>query len=120
MWGRAQPVQRSCKSNQTSPTTVPDPEGRTLQSCVLLCLPPRSALDLQPGPRRCDPEARGDQDCTYFKTPVCVKSLGMVPKEQRKNFPLVLSSPQIRSPISNVTAILLPLPAPGEGDTVLQ
>lgn len=29
------------------------------------------------------------KDFMYFKTPVCVKHLGMVPKEQRKNFPLV-------------------------------
>lgn len=27
------------------------------------------------------------RDCTYFKTHIYVKGLGMVPKEQRKTFP---------------------------------
>ena len=40
----------------------------------------------------------------------------MKPKEQRKNFPLVLPCPQIWSPFSNVAVALPPLPAPGQGD----
>lgn len=50
---------------------------------------------------------------------LCVsKVLGWCPKSEGKTFPS--SSPQIWSPISNVTAILIPLLAPGEGDMVLQ
>lgn len=50
---------------------------------------------------------------------LCVsKILGWCPKSKGKTFRL--SSPQIWSPISNVTTILIPLLAPGEGDMVLQ
>lgn len=120
MWRRA-PVQWSCKSNQTNPTNVRDPgRANTAEPCIAHISHCALCLICNQDPASVTQRHGVTRDCRYFKTPVCVNGLGMVPKEQRKNFPLVLSSPQIWSPISNVTAILPPVLAPGEVDIILQ
>lgn len=83
-------MQCSCKSCQTSATTKLD-QGR--ESTAELCLAVsaiRLTLDLHPDDVT---QKHGvTRDCECFKTPLCIKGLGMVPEELRKNFPLVLSS----------------------------
>lgn len=79
-------MQCCCRSHQTSASTKLDP------GCVWLHLPPHShpawTLDSDDVTQKYE----ATKDCGYFKTPLCIKGLGMVPKERRKNFPLVLSS----------------------------
>lgn len=75
---------------QTSATTKLDPGREGTAELPLAASATTLTLDLHPDDVT---QKHGiTRDCGYLKTPLCIKGLGMVPKEQMKNFLLVLSS----------------------------
>lgn len=93
-WSGTGHSQLSAPASHTRP--VPPPSllqtGQALQSCVCLHLPPHAHLACTQHQDDVTQRYRVTRDCGYCKTPLCIKGLGMVPEEQRKKFPFVLSS----------------------------